>query len=71
MKKIPIIKIEPMKIPMMKSYDVVGYIEKGGMYCKNCAKDKSTPIFAGDEFECRQYCENCYGEIPVNVWGEE
>lgn len=55
----------------MKSYDIVGYIEESDIYCPECAKDKSTPIFAGDEFECKQYCGNCYTELDVNVYGED
>lgn len=51
----------------MKDYDIVGYIENADIYCPNCAKNKSIPIFAGSEWDYQPYCCNCQEKIDVSV----
>ena len=67
MKKTPIIRIKPMNIPMMKSYDVVGYVENADTYCSSCAIEKTNPIFAGSEWDYQPYCSECGAKISVSV----
>ena len=47
----------------MISYDVIGYVCNGEIYCPGCAQHFSEPIFAGDEGMEGDCCAECGNEL--------
>lgn len=50
---------------LMKSYDVVGYVDDCYIFCTDCGDSTMEPIFAGSEWDYYPVCEECGREIDV------